>query len=31
LPDTLKPVMPWLKTHLALDEGAGTTLDWQIA
>ena len=31
LPDTLKPVMPWLKARLALDEGAATVLDWQIA
>jgi len=31
LPQTLKPAMPWLKGHLELDEGAATTLDWQIA
>jgi 23S rRNA (adenine2030-N6)-methyltransferase len=31
LPDTLKPVMPWLRERLALDDAAATTLDWQIA
>jgi 23S rRNA (adenine2030-N6)-methyltransferase len=31
LPDTLKPVMPYLKARLAFDDGAATTLDWQIA
>ncbi len=31
LPQMLKPAMLWLKTQLALDEGAATTLDWQIA
>lgn len=31
LPQTLKPAMPWLQRKLAVDAGAATTLDWQIA
>ena len=31
LPDALRPVMPYLKARLAFDDGAATTLDWQIA
>ncbi len=31
LPDALKPCMPWLRSRLALDADAATTLDWRIA